>query len=333
MNGNLQFRSSYKKTPEEYIPFVEKREDKEYWVEADFSSNDKFQCADVQLLESSLMRVLGAPEWFVRLHLKTDRFEVRNFKHGIKATLEHQFPTGATDTTLRNTFWNGCILWAVCKKLKVNKCRALLMGDDMLACMLGGDAYVAKVYTSVATEAMMEAKASRRSCLYQATFLSKLFIPSRLGYHMSLPLLGKALGRFNARANKNSAVTDEGYMLGKSIGYAYEFRYYPTLRKIFMDRAVKEAQFVKNQSQIGSDSITWNARTAGVTLQNITSKINAHAANGAFLSDDDFTGFCWERYGLLGNEVVDLFRQVVLDRDGTHDVTGIVVEKLAQDFV
>jgi len=333
MRGPWQFNTSYKKTPEEYIPFVEKREDKEYWVEADFASNDKFQCSDVQLLELSLMRVLGCPEWFVRLHAKTNKFQVKNNRHGIKAILENQLPTGATDTTFRNTFWNGCILWAVLTKLKIRKCRAMLMGDDMIACMLGESAYMAKVYTSVATEAQMEAKVLRHNCLYQATFLSKLFIPSRLGVHMSLPLLGKALGRFNARANKNSAVTDEGYMLGKSIGYAYEFRYYPTLRDIFLARAKAEAQYVKDQRQIGTDALSWNARTAGVTLSNITSKINAHARTEHILSDDDFTGFCWERYQLTGVEVVDMFSQVVLSRNVQHDVIGIVVEKLAQDFV
>jgi len=332
MNGNWQFRSSYKKTPEEYIPFVEKREDQEYWVEADFSSNDKFQCSDVQLLELAMMRVLGAPEWFVRLHANTNKFQVKNYKHGISATLENQLPTGATDTTFRNTFWNGCILWAVLTKLKIRKCRALLMGDDMLACMLGESAYLAKVYASVATEAMMEAKVFRRTCLYQATFLSKLFLPSQLGYHMSLPLLGKALGRFNARANKNTAVTDEGYMLGKAIGYAYEFRYYPTLRQVFVDRAAIEAQYVKEQSQIGSDAITWNARTAGVTLKNITSKINNHVRDGSVMSDDDFLAFCWERYNCMGSEVLDLFRQVVLNRksreENQFDVTGVVVTRV-----
>lgn len=332
MEGDWQFRTSYKKTPDEYVPFVERREEGEYWVEADFSSNDKFQCSDVQLLEVAMMRVLGCPEWFVRLHLKTNKFQVKNAKHGIKATLENQLPTGATDTTFRNTFWNGCILWSVLTKLKIRSCRALLMGDDMLACMRGESHYLAKVYTSVATEAMMEAKVFRHACLYQASFLSKSFLPSRFGCHMVLPLMGKALGRFNARANKNSQVTDEGYMLGKAIGYAYEFRYYPTLRDIFLKRTTMEAPFVKSQSQVGSE-ITWNARTAGVTLRNIASKINDHAKHGITLSDDDFTAFCWERYNCLGTEVVELFEQVVLNRMVQLDVAGIVCEKLAKDFL
>lgn len=332
MQGDWRFRTSYKKTPDEYVPFIEKREDKEYWVEADFSSNDKFQCADVQLLEVSMMRVMGCPEWFIRLHMKTDKFEVRNHTHGIKATLAHQFPTGAADTTFRNTFWNGCILWAALTKLKISKCRALLMGDDMLACLLGESHYLAKVYSSVATEALMEAKVFRRQNLYQATYLSKLFLPCSLGFHLTLPLLGKALGRFNARANRNSAVTNEGYMLGKSVGYAYEFRYYPTLRDIFLKRAKMEAPYVKNQNQIG-DEVTWNAKTAGVTLKNITSKINEHAELGYTLSDDDFSAFCWERYSCLGFEVIELFEQVVLSRGVMHDVTGVVVEKLAEDFL
>lgn len=333
MRGDWQFRSSYKKTPDEFVPFVERRDEGDYWAEADFSSNDKFQCADVQLLEVSLMRVLGAPEWFVRIHMMTDEFRVKHTKHGISATLKHQLPTGATDTTLRNTFWNGCILWSALKKLGIRKCRALLMGDDMLACLNGESKYLTKVYTSVAAEAQMEAKVFRHAYLYQASFLSKLFVPCRiLDKHLTLPLLGKALGRFNMRANQNSQVTDEGYMLGKSIGYAYEFRYYPALRDVFIARSAMEAPFVKSQNQIGTE-ITWNARTAGVTLKNITSKINSHAVAGDVLSDDDFTAFCWERYQLGGVEVVDLFKQVVLTRDASVDVDGIVVEKLAKDFL
>jgi len=219
-------------------------------------------------------------------------------------------------------------------KLNLTSCRALLMGDDMLACLSGESHYLAKVYTSVAAEAMMEAKVLRHDCLYKATFLSKLFLPSSSrGCHFTLPLLGKSLGRFNARANKNSAVTNEGYMLGKSIGYAYEFRYYPALRDLFIERGKKEAKFILAGTRLSSDEITWNSRSAGVTLTNITSKINSHAVGGCVLSDDDFTAFCWERYGLMGSEVFSLFEQVVLQRNVPEDIDGIVVEKLSQDFL
>jgi hypothetical protein len=330
MRGDYRFRTSYKKTPLDYTSHLERQNEEEYWLEADFSSNDKYQCSDVMLLEVALMRTLGCPEWFIRLHLKTNKFTVKSSKHGISATLQNQLPTGATDTTFRNTFWNGCILWSFLKIAKIKSCRAMLMGDDMLAVVRGVCRYAVKTYTSIASEACMEAKVIRHNLLWTATFLSKFFVPSDQDRHLTVPILGKALGRFNMRANRNDAVSDAAYMAGKSIGYAYEFRFFPTIRNIFLERFRHEFEslpLVGGKRQMMVD-ISWNARTAGVTLNNITKKL----VEQQVISDFHFHCFCWERYQLSGNAVVDLFKDVVLGTEKI-DYYGFVVSRLAEDFL
>jgi hypothetical protein len=329
MRGDYQFRTSYKKTPLDYTCHLERQSKDEYWLEADFSSNDKYQCSDVMLLEVAFMRCLGCPEWFVRLHLRTNKFTVKSSKQGISATLRNQLPTGATDTTFRNTFWNGCILWSFLKTAKIRSCRAMLMGDDMLAVLRGVCRYAVRTYVSIAAEARMEAKVVRHDLLWKATFLSKFFVPIE-GQHLTVPILGKALGRFNMRANRNQAVSDHAYMAGKSVGYAYEFRFVPTIRDMFLERFKYEFAFLplvggKRQMEV---DISWNARTAGVTLKNITKKL----VEQLVISDFYFHYFCWERYQLSGNDVLDLFRDVVLGTEKI-DYYGVVVSKLAQDFL
>jgi hypothetical protein len=331
MEGPYRFHSSYRKTPTEYVPFIERKDaSHQFWLEADFSSNDKFQCSDVQVLEMALMRVLGCPEWFVRLHAKTNDFGVRNAKHGIKAKLQNQLPTGATDTTFRNTWWNACILYSFLERTKPVSCDAVLLGDDMLARITGKVPYAEKTYTSIAAEAMMEAKVIRHKALWTATFLSRFFVPHQDCQHLTVPILGKALGRFNMRANKNQAVSNNLYMACKSVGYAYEFRYLPCVRDIFLKRFKHEFPLAvaKNLKGDYDVEVSWNAKQAGVTLRNITKKIQVSEV----LCEYDFNAFCIERYSLTANDVLDLFEQVVLSTE-IVDIEGVVVQKLARDFL
>ncbi|QKI79986.1 RNA-dependent RNA polymerase [Erysiphe necator associated virus 4] len=332
MKGPYRYHTSYRKTPSDYTHHLERQNDNDFWIEADFSSNDKFQCSDVQLLEVALMRVMGCPEWFVRLHLRTNTFKVFNSKHGITAKLENQLPTGATDTTYRNTFWNAVICHAAMRELKPDKMVAMLLGDDMLCRVTGKCRYVEKIYTSVASEALMEAKVKRHSQLWTATFLSKFFVPAQ-GQHLTVPILGKALGRFNMRANRNQAVSDHEYMAGKSLGYAYEFRHCPMIRNIFLERFKYEFAFVAEERYKLVDieaGLTWNAKAAGVTLANVTTKLLVPVEYQ--LTEYDFTAFCIERYNLMGMEVLELFTEVVCNTSKI-DLEGTSVMKLAKDFL
>jgi len=200
----------------------------------------------------------------------------------------------------------------------------------MIARVTGKCRYVAKIYESIAAEANMEAKVKRHAALWTATFLSRFFVPHSDSKHLTVPILGKALGRFNMRANANQAVSNELYMACKSVGYAYEFRYVPVLRDVFLERFKFEwaATQDKKRSAMLEAQVSWNAKQVGVTLKNITQKIRVDEV----LSEYDFNAFCFERYELSCTDVVDLFRQVVISNE-MIDIEGIVGLKLAQDFL
>jgi hypothetical protein len=328
MKGPYKFKVAYKKTPTEYVPFLDAA--KGEFVESDFSANDMKQCADVMMLELMFMRRLGCPEWFIRLHSKTNHFVVKNRKHGVSATLDNQLPTGATDTTFRNSFWNACILYAFLDTIDAKECHALILGDDMLARVVGLRRYAVRTYENVAKEALMDAKVKRHRALVDCSFLSKLFIPT-YGGHFTVPLLGKNLAKFNMRANLNQGLSDAAYFAGKSIGYAYEFRFVPDLRDLFLARFSHEWSLVTDEKHAFRDAqaeISWNAREAGITLRNIKDKLIVPDV----VFPDDFHNFCFHRYGLCGFEVVALFSRVVLDL-ASPDVSGHDVAMLSADFL
>nr|QXN75432.1 MAG: RNA-dependent RNA polymerase [Grapevine-associated RNA virus 2] len=332
-NGHYQFRLAYRKVPTDYTEYLEAHDyegdEKPQWMETDFTANDMYQCRDVILFEVSFMRLLGCPEWFIRLHLKSGKFTVKSKEHRVKATLEHQLPTGATDTTFRNSLWNMIILHSFLLAIKARKSSAVILGDDMLAKVYGLKRYACKTYTSIASEAGMVVKAFRRSVLFESSFLSRLFVPCTSSMHLTVPILGKTLGRFNMRANNNDGLDDHAYMAGKSVGYAYEFRHLPVFRDIFLQRFVHEFSLVRDKTK-GQDmiQISWNARSAGVTLKNIKDKLRVQE----LISEDDFFAFCYHRYGVYASEVIDLFEDVVLNTDKS-DVSGVVVDILARDFL
>jgi len=322
--GTCKIRTSYRKIATDYVPQLEREHEDDYWLEADFSANDKTQTKDVSIVVGSFQRALGAPEWLVRLDMLSNDYRVKSSQHGVSFRAKNSMPTGFAMTTFRNCILNACILKAYVLQVKPIDSVTIIMGDDMISKFRGKVAYATKVYTSIAAEANMEAKTFRHQQLFRASFLSKSFVPSRLGFHFTVPLLGKALGRFNMRANNNEAVTDAQYMAYKSVGYAYEFRYLPLIRDMFLLRFNHE--FVKAGVAKDPDSLlglSWNARAAGVTLKNIKRKIVVPQA----LDDFDFTCFCLERYGLLGLDVSEAFRDVILN-DAKIDMDSVVYEKL-----
>jgi len=330
MPGPHRVKMAYKCGPLDYVPFLAGCSEKV--LECDFSGNDKTQCADVQVLELMLMRRLGAPEWFCRLHSRTNQFQVVNYGHGARATLEHQLPTGATDTTFRNTFWNGCILTGALTALRARSSRSLLLGDDMVATVDGMSARSpAKTYEGVAKEAQMVARVKVHSGLVDASFLSRLFVPTQDGMYLTVPLLGKAIGRFNMRANQNAAVSNAMYFAGKAVGYAYEFRFCPDLRDVFLERFSREWDTViaegGTKPSLATLEISWQARSSGVTLANIKEKIFSDRV----LSFFECHRYCLYRYGLDFYDVVDLFTRIVLtDHEDDDTIVGRI---LAADFM
>jgi hypothetical protein len=295
-------------------------------METDFSANDKTQTKDVSLVVGAFQRALGAPEWLVRLDMLSNDYKVKSRVHGVSFKTKNSMPTGFAMTTFRNCILNACIATAYCLQVKPLDAVILIMGDDMIAKFRGRVAYATKIYDSIAAEANMVAKTFRHDQLFKATFLSKLFVPSNLlGKHFVVPLIGKAIARFNMRANNNESVSDAQYMAYKSVGYAYEFRFLPSVRDMFLIRFKHEFSKVPRTAKIDSTllDVSWNARAAGVTLHNIKHKLLVSET----LSDFDLTCFCLERYGLLGLDVLQAFEDVILN-DSKIDMESVVYDKL-----
>jgi len=322
---------AYGRTPEQYVPFLEAGSGD--YLESDFSANDKKQCQDVKRLEIMLMRRLGCPEWFVRLEQRSNSYRVGNFRHGFQADLDFQLATGATDTTFRNCFWNWCILYSFLLREKAPSSRSTILGDDIVARIPGLKRMAAKRYARMAEDARMEAKVSRHGLLLDCSFLSKVFVPLDSGHHSMMPLPGKALGRFNTRANRNDAVTDNCYFAAKSIGYAYEFRFCPSLRDIFLDRFLHHAPLVeaeKHKFRFLDSAMSWGAKQAGLTLKNVRDKLIV--VSDFIIERGDLLEFVWYRYGVTVDEFITLFESIVLDTS-FDDIDSPLVELLAKDFV
>jgi hypothetical protein len=330
-SGQFKVKLSYGRTPEQYVPFIESGSGD--FLESDFSANDKKQCQDVKRLEIMLMRRLGCPEWFIRLEQRNNSYMVRNPKHGFQAKLDFQLPTGCTDTTFRNCFWNMCIARSFVLREKCSASRAIILGDDIVLRCTNLKRMAAKRYAKMADDARMEAKVSRHSLLLDCSFLSKVFVPTDKGTHSVMPLPGKAIGRFNTRANRNDAVTDDAYFAAKSIGYAYEFRFCPSLRDIFLDRFLYHLPRVmeqKHAARFVESAMSHNAKDAGLTLKNVKEKLIV--TDEMLIKEDDLLEFVWHRYGCTLSEFITLFEDVVLDVS-PGDVSSPLVELLAADFV
>jgi hypothetical protein len=133
------------------------------------------------------------------------------------------------------------------------------------------------------------------------------------------------------RANLNSALSDHAYFAGKSIGYAYEFRFVPDLRDLFLARFSWEWSHVKSDPKGFRQAdayVSWNAREAGITLKSIRSKL----VEERLCSSCEFNAFCYHRYGLFGQDVVDLFAQAVLNPGVLVDLQGWPAMLLVHDF-
>jgi len=281
-----------------------------------------------------LMRRLGCPEWFVRLHLRTHAtYKVRNYKHGFQATIDNQLASGVADTTFRNCFWNWCILSTFLDAEKSPRSRCLILGDDMLARIEGLKRNAAKRYAGYATDARMVATVSRHRSLVDASFLSKSFVPLEARGYTVVPLIGKALGRFNTRANNNDSVTDNAYFAAKSLSYAYEFRFVPQLRDVFLDRFLFHLPLLmeeKHAAKFLSLSWEWNAKQAGLSLSNFKDKLLVD--DEWMTTDADLTEYAWYRYGISRVELVEFVEKIVLDTS-VYSVESPLIDLFARDFV
>jgi len=318
--GGVKFCTAYKKSDTTLARFIEQDNGKyPHTVEGDYSANDKHQRKGVHLLLDRFLAKINMPLWLRRLYLENNRFKVRSFKMGVQAVLKNQLPTGTTFTTPRNSVYNILMFVVSCQQQNL-RAIALVLGDDLLA-RTDKKMCLEKWKSTVARFRMvLKPKAPRMRG--GATFLSKRLITDVENPCM-VPLVGKAIARFNARAIYKEDQTHSQYMAGKALSYAYEFRHVPFLRDFFLCRYVNE-----DNTKMSLDELSWNTKTAGVDLSNIVQSIKDEKVT---VSDDDFRDWAMETYDLGLVDLEEICEMVILS-DQPEMVSHPSVHNLSIDW-
>jgi hypothetical protein len=276
------------------------------YFEGDFSSNDKSQLGDVSEIFGHWLRRCGAPRWFLRFYKANSKtFTVRSYEYGVSATIENQLATGGTDTTGRNTVWNFCLWHSFCEATRVVKTRVAVLGDD-IAAGVGVKGIDMGRWVRHCADAGMRLTAHERRFYCDLTFLSRFFVPAGQDSCM-VPLIGKALMRFNARANRNQDISDDQYIAGKCLSYAYEFRHIAYMRDKFLSRfSSTQVQF----SEVKLVDLTWFAKQGVESIDDVYHKIRSEPL---VLSDDEFLEVIMAKYDIGLYDMDDLTGRLILD--------------------
>jgi len=274
------------------------------YVEGDYSANDKSQLKDVHEIFAHWLKCSGAPLWFRRFYIANSRsFRVVSYDYGVSATIYNQLATGGTDTTGRNTIWNLSLWWSFVRKMKYKNTRAAVLGDDLAAGVWQKIDLVA--WKEHCSSAGMKLTCAERNFYCDLSFLSRFFVPVEQEVCM-VPLIGKALCRFNARANRNQEVTDAEYMCGKALSYAYEFRHVAYMRDAFLTRARSTGVSFDN---VNLHDLTWFARQGVSSLDDVCRKI---VDEPLVLSDDEFLDVIMAKYDIGLYDMDELRDKLVL---------------------
>jgi hypothetical protein len=278
----------------------------ERYFEGDFSSNDRSQLKDVGRIFAHCLRRCGAPPWFVTFYTRNaENFSVVSYDYGVSASLKYQLATGGTDTTARNSWWNFCLWHSFCEVSRINGSVVAILGDD-IAAGVGKNGVDVLRWQRHCHDAGMVLKAKERRFYCDLTFLSRFFVP--VGQESCMvPLIGKALMRFNARANRNQDVSDDLYIAGKSLSYAYEFRHIAYMRDKFLSRfSSTQVQF----SQVKLHDLTWFAKQGVRSVSDVYQKIRAEPL---VVEDDDFLEIVMAKYDVGLYDMDDLTGRLILD--------------------
>jgi hypothetical protein len=321
------YLGAYGATTEELVSFINRAGgDSTVYIESDFSSNDMTQVQDVSLLEIMWLRRFGAPLWVTGLLLHANSFNAVSHKYGVRVRVTNQLATGAQSTTFRNTLWNMTINHAFCLRVGAHM-DSLVLGDDNTARYDNPFSSKAKnirrEYEHVCKLACMDAEVKVVKFLSQTTFLSKHFIPTATSYVM-VPKLGKAVGRFNARASANEAVSDEAYLAGKALSYSYEFRHCPPISRMFMMKFERLCP----DGVLSLDGISWNAKDAFVRY-GVSGVLDRIKSVCAVCTRDDMNVFYYSMYSMTASDVIDLVMAVLFRHD---DIDEAMCLRVLEDF-
>lgn len=275
------------------------------YVEGDYSANDKSQLSDVHEIFAHWLKCCGAPLWYRRFYVANSRsFRVVSYDYGISATIHNQLATGGTDTTGRNTVWNFSLWWTFVRSQGLRKTRAAVLGDD-LAAGLSGNVNL-QAWVNHCKSAGMKLTCAHKRFYCDLTFLSRFFVPVGTDSCM-VPLIGKALCRFNARANRNSEVSDEQYICGKALSYAYEFRHVEYMRDAFLARARSTGV---DFGDVNLHDLTWFAKQGVKSVQDVCRKI---AEEPITMSEYEFLDVIMAKYDIGLYDMDELRDKLILD--------------------
>lgn len=256
--GPIHFKFAYKTDDVSLGTFLSRDEECMFTREGDFSSNDKFQAKGVALLYDAFIAKLGMPQWFRTLLLELETYRVRSRKFETRATLKYQLPTGTTSTTPRNSFYNMIMFATTARKYGVRKGYAAVLGDDILARL--SDPLCCSKWADEVSAFLMKLKGSAPEFHLHATLLSRRFIV-REGTAFAMPDFRKFASGFNIRATLNEQLSDDVYMAGKALSFAYEFRHIPFIRDRLLDYfASKEVK----PDEVALEDLSWFTRSSGI---------------------------------------------------------------------
>jgi len=295
------------------------------YIECDFSENDMRQCSTVTEIEGLWMTQLGAPAWLVHCHRQARVYTAFSRRHNTRARLSNQLPSGSTSTTFRNSLWNMTIFYTFANRHKL-AAEVLILGDDMLA-RIEGRLFkrAARAYEHVCKQARMCAKVKIHKFVSECEFLSRNFLPS--GHNsVFVPKLGKALARFNARANNNPGVTDVEYMAGKSLSYAYEFRH---VERICTQFLLKCRETGVSLQDIKQSTLGYNA--SKVWEDGGYKSIISSLRLARKCSDDEATQFFHHRYHMTVLDVEQLTRTILFGESDVDAETAFILA--SKDFL
>jgi len=261
--------------------------------------------SDVHEIFAHWLKCCGAPRWFVRFYVANSKeFRVRSFDYGISATIENQLATGGTDTTGRNTVWNLSLWYSYVRRHRIKRTKVAILGDDIAA---GTDEKGIDIPSWVlhCSDAGMKLKAHERRFYCDLTFLSRFFVPKGQD-NVMVPLIGKALCRFNARANRNQDISDAVYITGKALSYAYEFRHVAYLRDHFLTRARSTGV---SFDLLKLHDLTWFSRQ---NVKTITDVSRAITLEPLVLSDDEFLEVVMAKYDLGLYDMDELCHRLIV---------------------
>jgi len=273
-------------------------------VEGDFSRNDREQRSSVAKICRAWMVKIGLPEWYLDLLEILEHYSLTNREFGLKVKLSYQLATGTTNTTFRNSVFNITMFVVTCI-LQNRRGKALVLGDDLLAALnkrLNCNAWVATV-----AEFKMVLKAKEQELDGKSTFLSRRIFAD-VETPFMVPLLGKMLVRFNARANQNQSISDSQAMAAKALSYAFGCKNIHCLRDIFLKRFRME----DDSASVDIADLGWSARSLGYTADDIMRRTEA-APN--LIDMDDFSFWCSKVYDLDSVDVLELFEATILCTD------------------